>query len=405
MKWKKIFAAAAKSIWKNGTRSLLTALGIIIGVGAVIVMVAIGTGSQRDIEQRIQSLGTNLLMVRPGANRFGGINRGAGSAQSLTLEDAEALRQYADHLEAVSAAETANGQVIAGAQNWSTSIEGVAPSYPSIRRWDVARGTFFTERQVETRAKVAVLGQTVAEELFGNADPIGKQFRVNNVPFTVIGVMAEKGQDPRGRDQDDILFAPISTVMYRLTGERSVGMIYASATGMDVMDKAQSSIETTLRLSHRLGESEDNDFNVRSQSEIVEMASGTAQTMTLLLGAVAAVSLVVGGIGIMNIMLVSVTERTREIGIRLSVGARERDVLVQFLIEAVLLSLAGGALGVGLSVVVCEALTRVVGMTTVIEPTIVALAMGFSAAVGIFFGLYPARKAAKLDPIEALRYE
>jgi putative ABC transport system permease protein len=405
MKWKKIFAAAAKSIWKNGTRSLLTALGIIIGVGAVIVMVAVGTGSQYEIEQRVQDLGTNLLMVRPGATRFGGVNRGAGSAQSLTLDDADALRRYADHLDAVSAAETTNGQVIAGAQNWSTSIEGVSPSYPSIRRWDVGQGTFFTERQVETRAKVAVLGQTVAEELFGETDPMGRQFRVNNVPFTVIGVMGEKGQDPRGRDQDDTIFAPISTVMYRLTGERSVGMIYASATSMDVMEKAQASIETTLRLSHRLEESEDNDFNVRTQSEIVEMASGTAETMTLLLGAVAAVSLVVGGIGIMNIMLVSVTERTREIGIRLSVGAREADVLVQFLIEAVLLSLAGGALGVGLSVAVCEALTRMVGMTTVIEPSVVALAMGFSAAVGIFFGFYPARKAARLDPIEALRYE
>lgn len=405
MKWRKIFAAAAKSLWKNGTRSLLTALGIIIGVGAVIVMVAVGTGSQYEIEQRVQDLGTNLLMVRPGATRFGGVNRGAGSAQSLTLDDAEALRRYADHLKAVTAAETTNGQVIAGAQNWSTSIEGVAPTYPSIRRWEVAQGSFFTGRQVETRAKVAVLGQTVAEELFGDADPVGRQFRVNSVPFTVIGVMAEKGQDPRGRDQDDTIFAPISTVMYRLTGERSVGMIYASATGMEVMDKAQASIETTLRLGHRLEESEDNDFNVRTQSEIVEMASGTAETMTLLLGAVAAVSLVVGGIGIMNIMLVSVTERTREIGIRLSVGARETDVLVQFLIEAVLLSLAGGALGVGLSVAVCEGLTRMVGMTTVIEPSVVALAMGFSAAVGIFFGLYPAGKAAKLDPIEALRYE
>ncbi len=399
MRWHKLILVALKSIARNKMRSLLTMLGIIIGVASVITMVALGEGSQADIEGEVASLGTNLLMVRPGSVDSGGVSGGAGSRPSLTMDDVARLEKYATQLRWVSAEVRANGQVIAG------TITGVAPNYLSIRNYEMESGSFFTARDCKTRAKVAVLGKTVADELFPDRDPVGERLRIRNVPFKVIGVMAEKGQSSMGNDQDDIIFAPDNTVLYRLSNGKTIHDISASAISSEAMEAAKAELTTLLRSEHRLAADAEDDFIIRDQTEIVEIATRVTGTLTLLLSSIAGVSLLVGGIGIMNIMLVSVTERTREIGIRLAIGARPLDVLAQFLIEAAILSLLGGLIGILSGLGAAWGVGRLLGISAVVNPAVVIMTVLFTGAVGVFFGFYPARKAANLNPIDALRYE
>lgn len=405
MKWMNLLKVALKSLLKNKTRSLLTSLGIIIGVASVIIMVSIGEGAQASIEDQISSLGTNLLIVFPGASQAHGVSRGAGSENRLTLDDADKIAEEAKYIEAVSPVVSTGAQVIGGGNNWNTSISGVSVDYLKIRDWELESGEFFTEKDVRSRRKVAVLGMTVAEELFPDQDPIGEKIRIRNIPFTVIGVLSEKGQNIMGMDEDDVILAPSTTVLYRLKGGRYINMMFVSAVSVEHMDAAEEEINYLLRKAHRIESGEEDDFIVRNQIDIIDMATSTSKTMTLLLGAIACVSLIVGGIGIMNIMLVSVTERTREIGIRLALGARGSDVLFQFLTEAIVLSLTGGIIGVMISFLFAFMLSNFMGLSTIINPLIVFLAFGFAAIVGVFFGFYPARKASNLNPIDALRYE
>ncbi len=405
MRWGSLLKVAPRSLRKNTTRSLLTSLGIIIGVGSVIVMVAVGKGSQVAIAETIGGLGTNMLIVRPSFSRMGGVARGAGSHNRLTMDDAARLKREATLCRWVSPVVSTGAQVIGGGGNWNTSVMGVDVDYLLIRSWKLASGEFFTERDVRARAKVAVLGATVANELFPGQNPVGERIRIRNTPFTVIGVLTEKGKDPMGRDEDDAVLAPSTTVLYRLSGETRIHRIVASAVSLDSLKAAQEQVRAIMRASHRLAPAEDDDFAVNTQTDIVERASETSRIMTVLLGSVAAVSLLVGGIGIMNIMLVSVTERTREIGIRMSVGARSSDILLQFLTEAVLLSLVGGIIGILLAHGVAWALDHVWRIRTVVSPAVTAGAFLFSGVVGVSFGLYPARRAAALNPIEALRHE
>jgi putative ABC transport system permease protein len=400
-----LLKASFKSILKNRLRSLLTSLGIIIGVSAVIVMVGVGEGSQKRIAQEIRALGDNMLIVFPSFSRRGGVSRGAGSFNRLTMDDVDAIREQATEIKHVSAVVFSGAQVIGNGNNWSTSIQGVDPEYQFIRLWKMKTGQYFTEKYKRSLRKVAVLGATVAENLFGSMDPVGQKIRIRNTPFKVIGVLEKKGQDARGQDQDDVVFAPSTTVLYRLKGDRYINMINASALSIDKIPAAQAELTRILRQQHKIEIGEEDDFNVANQTAITEMASETSRIMTKLLGAVAAVSLIVGGIGIMNIMLVSVTERTREIGIRMSVGARGSDVLIQFLLEAVVLSLSGGIIGILLSAGIALILNTWTDIYTVLQPIIVFLSFSFSGAVGVFFGFYPARKAANLNPIDALRYE
>jgi putative ABC transport system permease protein len=405
MRLRNLLKVALKSLTKNRMRSLLTSLGVIIGVAAVIVMVAIGQGAQVDIEAQITSLGANMVMIFPGASWSRGVSHGAGSQNRLTLDDAEAIRERATLVTAVSAEVRVNAQIIGGDSNWNTSVQGVDPEYQEVRDWHTVSGEFFTKRDVRAKAKVAVLGKTVADNLFPGSDPVGEKIRIRNTPFKVVGVLEAKGQSGYGSDRDDVVMVPATTALYRLAGGRYISRIFASALSTEVSEAAENELVAILREEHHLEPGEEDDFRVRSQAEFLETATETSRVMTLLLGAVAAVSLVVGGIGIMNIMLVSVTERTREIGIRLAVGARGSDLLIQFLTEAVVLAIVGGIVGILLAVGVSVFLDRVVGMTAIISPAIVALAFCFSGAVGVFFGYYPARKAARLNPIDALRYE
>ncbi|MDP8233134.1 MAG: ABC transporter permease [Candidatus Zophobacter franzmannii] len=406
MKWSNLYKIAIKSIMKNKMRSLLTSLGIIIGVSSVIVMVAIGEGSQRRIKESFSSMGTNMLMISPNWRKVQSVSKGAsGGRNSLTYDDIEELKISCPSLSGVSAIIKSSGQLIGGTGNWSTSVEGVDPDYFLIRNWDLSSGRIFTKREVESKKKVCIIGKTVADELFQGIDPFGQKLRIRNTPFKIIGVLDSKGQNSWGQDQDDIVLAPSKTVLYRLKGRRDVDRIYVSATSDETMSIAEEEIDTALRKTHKLAPGEDPDFRIRNQSEMVEMASETSKTLTMLLGSIAGVSLLVGGIGIMNIMLVSVTERTREIGIRLSLGARSKDVLMQFLTEAIVLSLTGGAIGIILSFLIAHGLTKFTELVPYINPWVVFSAFTFSGAVGIFFGFYPAKKAANLNPIDALRYE
>ncbi len=405
MQVKNILKVAGKSILKSRMRSLLTALGIIIGVAAVVVMVAIGDGAQMQVEQQIASLGSNLIVIFPGSSSSGGVRGGAGSFNRFTMEDVNKIRDEATFIKAVTPIVRSGGQVIGGTGNWSTSIQGVSPTYLEIRDWPLASGEFFTERDVVSRAKVAVIGQTIAKQLFPNDDPIGQQIRVRNVPFRIIGVLSSKGQSAFGSDNDDVILAPSTTVLDRLSGGRYISFIQASATSLSQINQAQEELKTIMRKAHHINPGEDDDFTIRNQADITEAATQTSKVLTILLASVAGVSLIVGGIGIMNIMLVSVTERTREIGIRLSVGARTSDILIQFLTEAVVLSLAGGLLGVLLSFGVAYILNNYTSQAALIRPEIIMLAFGFAGIIGIFFGFYPSRKAANLNPIDALRYE
>jgi putative ABC transport system permease protein len=405
MHLKNLLKVAIKSILKSRMRSLLTALGIIIGVAAVVVMVAIGDGAQIQVERQISALGSNLIVIFPGSSTSGGVRLGAGSINRFTMEDVEKIREEATDIKAVTPIVRTGGQVIGGVGNWSTQVQGVATNYLEIRDWPLASGDFFTDKDMISRAKVAVLGQTVANQLFPNEDPIGQQIRIRNVPFKVIGVLTAKGQSAMGSDQDDIIIAPATTVLDRLVGGIYISYIMASAVSTKEIDAAQAQLTQIMRAAHHLYPGQDDDFTIRNQAEITEAATQTSKILTILLASVAGVSLIVGGIGIMNIMLVSVTERTREIGIRLSVGARTSDVLIQFLTEAIVLSLAGGLIGVLLSVGVVFILNNYSGMMAVIRPEIIFIAVSFSGIIGIFFGFYPARKAANLNPIDALRYE
>ncbi len=396
---------AARSIRRNVMRTLLTMLGIIIGVAAVLVMVAVGEGARSQIRHSIQNLGSNMIVITPGASQQGGVSHGAGSFNRLTVDDATALRRESTLLAAVSPVIFAPAQIVGGTGNWRAVCYGVDAGYREIRDWDVSSGRYFDAADQRGMKKVCLLGATVAKQLFPDADPVGQTVRLRDVPFHVIGVLAAKGQNAQGADQDDVVLAPYTTVRTRLAGRMFIAQILASTSSPGDLPAAQQEIAAIMREAHGLAAWEADDFQVRNQTDLAETASATTEVMTMLLAAIASISLLVGGIGIMNIMLVSVTERTREIGIRMAVGARGSDVLTQFLVESTVLCLGGGVIGVGVGVAGAWILGRTAGWATVVQPQTMLLALGFAAAVGIFFGYYPARKAAALDPIEALRYE
>jgi putative ABC transport system permease protein len=404
MKQRTLLKLAWASIVKNKMRTLLTMLGIVIGVGAVIVMVAVGQGATSQIEASISSLGTNLILVLPGATQQGGVSQGAGTFNRLTIEDAVKLKSEGLTFSAVSPMIQTRRVVIGPAGNWRTSINGVSPDYFTIRDWEVTSGDIFSDADVRAARKTALLGATVAQNLFPGSDPTGSQIQIGAVPFTVGGVLAAKGQNAAGQDQDDVILMPYTTAQTRLSGNVRIGQILASTLSPTDIPAAQTEITALMRESHRLGENAD-DFTVRNQTEIAKAATSTTSVMSGLLAAIASVSLVVGGIGIMNIMLVSVTERTREIGIRMAIGARGSDVLTQFLVESVVMSILGGIVGLVVGVGGSMLLGRLTGWSTSVPTYALFIAVGFSAGVGVFFGFYPARKAAALNPIQALRYE
>ncbi|HZN09621.1 MAG TPA: ABC transporter permease [Pyrinomonadaceae bacterium] len=402
-----IIRVAFRALVRNKMRAALTMLGIIIGVSAVIAMVSIGQGASASVQAQIESIGTNLLFVSAGAQNVGGVRSGTGDTgtNTLTVEDLDAIKREVPSVSMVTPSVNTRTQLVAGNQNWNTSLQGVSEQYPDIRKWSVQSGAFFTDADVRTAARVIVIGQTLADTLYPGSDPIGQTIRVTNLPFRVVGVMAAKGQDPQGRDQDDIAFAPYTTVQKKVLGRDRVQIAYVSAISQDATYTAQSQITDLLRQRHKLTASEPDDFTVRNMTDIAEAANETSQTMTILLACIAGVSLLVGGIGIMNIMLVSVTERTREIGIRMAIGARSSAVRTQFLIESIVLSLTGGTVGIILGVGLSLAIPAMLGWPTLVSMMAIVGSVIFSAAVGIFFGYYPARKAAALDPIDALRYE
>ena len=399
------FRIALRALARNKLRSFLTMLGIIIGVGAVIAMVAIGEGAKATIRSQIASLGTNVLIVLPGTTTQGGVRVGFGSVNTLTDGDAKAIREEIRSVSFVSPVLRRGEQVVAGNLNWGTLVQGVAPEFQQIREWQVAEGRFLHDGDVENDAKVAVLGETVVRNLFGNDDPLESVIRIRNIPFRVVGVLAAKGQSSQGTDQDDTVLIPYTSMQKRLMRITNVQTIIASAVTADRVQEAQEQITLLLRQRHRIQPDREDDFSIRNLSDIAEAASSSARVMAILLGAVASISLLVGGIGIMNIMLVSVTERTREIGIRMAVGARSRDIMLQFLVEAVVMAATGGCIGILLGIGSSEVLKFWAQWPTLVSPTIVAIAFLFSGAVGVFFGFYPAQKAANLDPIDALRYE
>jgi putative ABC transport system permease protein len=403
-----IIKIAFRALARNRVRAALTMLGIIIGVSAVIAMVSIGQGASATVQAQIESMGTNLLFVSAQAQNAGGVRGGAGAESGgsrLSVEDLEAIRREVPSVAMVSPQVNTRTQMVAGNLNWSAQVQGVSEQYPEIRKWNVGGGSFFAESDVRTAARVIVLGRTVADNLFPGTDATGQTVRVSNLPFRVIGVMARKGQDQMGRDQDDVAFAPYTAVQKKLLGNNRLSVAYVSAVSPDATYTAQAQITDLLRQRHRLSPGEPNTFTVRNMSDVAEAANETNSTMTILLGCIAGVSLLVGGIGIMNIMLVSVTERTREIGIRMAIGARSSAVRTQFLIESIVLSLTGGVTGILLGLGVSLAIPALLGWPTLVSTASIIGSAVFSAAVGVFFGYYPARKAAALDPIDALRFE
>ena len=405
MKLMNILLSAFRALQRNKMRSFLTMLGIIIGVAAVIAMLAIGQGAQFSVEQQINALGTNVLIILPGAQQSGGVHFGAGSVTTLTDDDAQAMLHECPSVALVSPGTRAGGQVIAGNLNWATGIEGTGADYLEIRKWTVEYGDFYTDQDIKAATKVCVLGRTVSDNLFPDQSAVGQSVRIRNVPFKVTGVLSKKGQNAMGQDQDDVILAPYTTVARRLTWFPYLRQVLVSATTPASIPTAQKQITDLLRMRHKLVTNDADDFTIRNQADLATAATATTDILTILLASIASVSLLVGGIGIMNIMLVSVTERTREIGIRMSVGARSRDILTQFLVEALVLSLLGGMTGILFGVVGSSVISGIAKWPTIITTFSIILSFGFSIAIGVFFGFYPARKAAMLNPIDALRYE
>jgi len=402
--------AALGAIQANVLRSVLTALGIIIGVAAVIVMISVGAGAQKQVDDVIKKLGSNLVIVVPGTTTSGGARGARGSRRTLTEDDAIAIQNEVPTVKVSAPTVKGSGQIIFGNQNWSTVIRGVTPDYGQAREWEILDGRWFSNDEVRSAAKVALIGETVSESLFGNDNPVGQIIRIKRVPFTVIGTLVGKGETPMGNDMDDVVFIPLTTAKKRTLGGRRVsgrlvGVVFVKSNSAEVVDDTIRDMTKLLRLRHKLRPGQPNDFFVRNLSSILEARANSSRVMNLLLAAVASISLIVGGIGIMNIMLVSVTERTREIGLRMAVGAKGRDILLQFLIEAVTLSLIGGVIGVVFGICGSYIIAMIGNSPAIVQPSSIFLAFGFAAAVGVFFGFYPARKAARLNPIEALRYE
>jgi putative ABC transport system permease protein len=402
--------AALGAIQANVLRSVLTALGIIIGVAAVIVMISVGAGAQKQVDDVIKKLGSNLVIVVPGTTTSGGARGARGSRRTLTEDDAIAIQNEVPTVKVSAPTVKGSGQIIFGNQNWSTVIRGVTPDYGQAREWEILDGRWFSNDEVRSAAKVALIGETVSESLFGNDNPVGQIIRIKRVPFTVIGTLVGKGETPMGNDMDDVVFIPLTTAKKRTLGGRRVsgrlvGVVFVKSNSAEVVDDTIRDMTKLLRLRHKLRPGQPNDFFVRNLSSILEARANSSRVMNLLLAAVASISLIVGGIGIMNIMLVSVTERTREIGLRMAVGAKGRDILLQFLIEAVTLSLIGGVIGVVFGICGSYIIAMIGNSPAIVQPFSIFLAFGFAAAVGVFFGFYPARKAARLNPIEALRYE
>jgi len=405
MNYLRILRVSVRALSRNKLRSFLTTLGIIIGVGAVIAMVSIGEGAKSAVEERFQSMGTNLLFVSPGSRSVQGRHTGFGGFQSLKVEDALAIEEQCDAVLYSSPIVQTRAQVVYANKNWNTSITGANEKFPLIRSWDVEFGSFFDDSMVRSGAKVCVLGSEVKKSLFEDEDAVGKVIRIKKIPFTVLGVMRSKGESGGWMSRDDMIIVPYTTALMRLVRQDFISSIDVKAVSATRTQEAKTQIEDLLRIRHRIAPGAEDDFNVRNMTEMMESATETTKILTILLGSIAGISLLVGGIGIMNIMLVSVTERIREIGIRMSVGARERDILLQFLAEAVTLCLMGGLIGIMVGFVASRLISRFAGWRTVVSPDAIFLAFFFAASVGIFFGFYPARKASKLDPIEALRYE
>lgn len=406
MRLKNLLKAAIRSLAKNKMRTFLTMLGIIIGVASVITMLAIGQGSRSSIQAQISNLGTNVMMIFPQASSTGGVRMEAGTSQRMTLDDAKALLDRCPSIAYLTPQVRTSGQLVASNLNWRSSIYGVYPDYFDIRNLKIEHGNGFTMNDDKSAAKVCVVGQTIVTNLFGEgADAVGRIIRINKIPFRIVGVIEKKGQNAFGQDQDDIVIAPFSTVQKRMLAITYIQSMLASAITEDKIPLATTEITEVLKERHRLGPSEDPDFTIRTQSDIASTATATSRIMTILLASIASISLLVGGIGIMNIMLVSVTERTREIGVRMSVGARGRDVLLQFLIEALLISLLGGLTGIAIGMLVSQIVSDLMSWPVTITLQSILMSFFFSSAIGIFFGWYPARKAAHLNPIDALRYE
>jgi putative ABC transport system permease protein len=402
---REVIRVALRALARNKLRTILTMLGIIIGVGAVICTVAIGQGASEQVQQQIASLGTNVIMVFAGSVNTSGVRMGNGATKTLTADDAQAVLQHVQGVTMVSPMVQSSVQVVNGNQNWLTRASGSSQDFPQIRNWPVVSGSFFSQRDVDMATDVCVLGKTVATQLFGDEDPVGQMIRIQNLPFRILGVLQEKGQNPNGQDQDDIVFMPYTTVQKKISGISWIQMMMVATSSQEVNPTVQNGIAALLRQRHHLRTGEDDDFIIRNPSEMARTAEATANTMTMLLGAIAAVSLVVGGIGIMNIMLVSVTERTREIGVRMAVGATEANVKWQFLSEALVLSSLGGLIGIALGMLASALISNSLGWPTLVSKLSIVVAVVFSALVGISFGFYPAMKAAQLNPIEALRYE
>lgn len=399
---------ALRAIWTHRLRSALTTLGVIVGVASVIILMGIGAGAQREVLAEIRSLGSNLLLILPGSAEAGGAQLGSGSSDTLTEDDADAIRNEVPYVVASAPSVYGRAQAVRGNVNWQTTVQGITPDFLAAREWEVAEGRALTGQDVRAAAKVALLGRTAAERLFGEATPLGGSIRVGNVPFTIVGVLARKGENSQGADQDDKIMIPLSTAKMRVLGQalraRAVQYVMVKVGDWRYMEEATEEVRSLLRQRHRLREGQEDDFTIQNMAEAQRSEEEASGIFVRLLLAVASISLVVGGISIMNIMLVSVTERTREIGLRLAVGARPLDVLVQFLIEAVTLSVVGGAIGIGVGVLVLG-LAALLGFPVLVEMSAITLAFGFAAGVGVFFGYYPARRAAALNPIEALRFE
>ena len=406
MNWTNLFKIAFKAIANNKLRTFLTMLGIIIGVASVITMLAIGQGSKQSIQSQISKMGSNMIMIMPGAERRGGVRMGGSDMQTLKISDYNTLKQECTYLAAISPSVSSSGQFIFGGNNYSSSISGVSQDYLEIRQLEVEDGDMFDDTDIAQSAKVCIIGKTIADNLFTNGEnPVGQIIRFRNMPFTVIGVLKSKGYNTMGQDQDDVVLAPYTTVMKRILSVNYLSMIYASAINEGETDQAIDEITEILRTNHKLQDGKADNFNVRSQEELSSMMTSTTTSMTILLACVAGISLIVGGIGIMNIMYVSVTERTKEIGLRMSVGARGVDILTQFLIEAVMISITGGIIGVLFGVGAAYGVKMFAGWPIAIQPMSVILSFAVCSITGIFFGWYPAKKAANLDPIEAIRYE